>query len=86
MQPIRLRPIRSFFSSNFQIADLGSAYVIYAPSWSTISFDPTELNGATEFEWYNPRTREFVFGGLVNGGTKVSFEAPDTCDWVLYIV
>jgi hypothetical protein len=55
-------------------------YVIYFVNGGTASLDLPEA----EAEWYNPRTGEAILKSIIPSG-KVSFNAPDSDDWVLYI-
>jgi PelA/Pel-15E family pectate lyase len=72
-------------------AKRGEVYAVYLPTCSTTgSLDLTELAGAAEQRWFNPRTGVFVGEPIrLHGGARTSLGRPPAepdSDWVALIV
>jgi hypothetical protein len=69
----------------FVLADPAREYVVYFEEGGTLLLDLLEATGRIQVTWFNPRTGEFGATKQIFGGDYVSFTAPDTNDWVLYV-
>jgi hypothetical protein len=71
------------------LANPGQEYVVYLEDGGEVTVDLSTGRGTSvllyDVEWYNPRTGEISSEGITFGGTTVSFDAPDTNDWVLHL-
>ncbi len=73
-------------SAVLALANAGREYVVYFPMGGAISLELLEATGTLKVAWYNPRTGDWKEEASVKGGDYLNFQAPDTKDWVLYIV
>ncbi len=67
-------------------ASLGAEYVVYDEDGGELVLDLSEAQGNLSVQWYNPRTGDTQNAKSVQGGGKVSFQAPGQGeDWVLHL-
>jgi hypothetical protein len=69
----------------YVLADPSWEYAVYFTGGGDITLDLVEAVGRLRSAWFNPRTGKFENERVISGGDYVSFVAPDTQDWVLYI-
>ena len=69
----------------YVLADPGWEYVVYFQHGGTVTLDLLEATGTLHYDWFNPRTGQFVRKITMSGGGFKTFNAPDTNDWVLYL-
>jgi hypothetical protein len=73
--------------SNWCLAESGQTYLVYALNGGQVDLDLTGTSGTFTAKWFDPRTGNLTDanGGSVSGGTVVTFNAPDSNDWALYL-
>jgi hypothetical protein len=73
--------------NGFLLANQSDEYVVYAPSGGTLTINLSAAGtGSTlSSRWYNPRSGVFNPETIVEGGGNVTFTAPSSQDWALYI-
>ncbi|MDZ7261074.1 MAG: DUF4038 domain-containing protein [candidate division KSB1 bacterium] len=84
----KLTPNHLLVNQGRCLAVPGEEYVIYLPKGGTVSVDLSHLvSGFLAVEWYNPRTGESAtMDSVTIRGSSQTFAAPDTNDWVLYLL
>jgi hypothetical protein len=63
----------------------GVEYVLYTQNGGTICIDLSNVTGAFDIEWYNPRTGIVTPVGQTTGGAWRQFTALDNNDWALHL-
>jgi hypothetical protein len=81
-----MTPQNSASSTQYCLANPGSAYLIYAPV-SKQSFTVQLQAGTYNYEWFNPTLGKIVSTGTITArGWRTSFRAPFSGDAILYLV
>lgn len=81
-----MAPAQSLVNTgNVCLANPGQEYVVYAPAGGKVELDLSAAPGTFRVEWLNPRLGSYHGSSATNGGRRVSFNAPDTEDWVLHL-
>lgn len=70
-------------SDNLCFGKSGEVYAIYLPRGGSFSIDLSALSGSLSAGWFDPRNGSLHSFGLVDGGERRSFTAPDNQDWLL---
>lgn len=70
---VRMMPCDNLSSSQYCLADPGTAYLVYLPEGGSVTVDLAQ--GAYDLEWINPDTGKTVQTGQTNGD-KQAFTAP----------
>ena len=72
--------------TGYMLSKAGEFYVCYLPGGGSLSLDLGSNSNVFDASWFNPRTGESTEIGVVNGGSVLPFDAPDTLDWTLLLV
>jgi hypothetical protein len=81
-----MTPQKSIASTQYCLANPGSAYLIYQP-FSKKSFTVKLQAGTYDYEWFNPHAGTIVSTGTITArGRRTSFRAPFNGDAILYLV
>jgi hypothetical protein len=67
------------------LAEPGQVYVIYLPQGGEMTMDLGEAQISWTGRWLNPRDGTWAEPFEAPGGRRVTFQAPDVSDWVLYL-
>jgi hypothetical protein len=70
---------------NYCSAAPGKELVIYLRYGGSVKVNLSDKGNFT-CSWFNPRTGETQNAGIVKGGDRRTFTAPDSFDWVLHLV
>ena len=70
---------------NLCFGDGRETFLIYLPQGGFGEINLSGITGVFGKSWFNPRTGEFIQTEPVPGGRRLSFNAPDTRDWVLLL-
>lgn len=73
---------------NWCLAYKNNLYLVYALNGGKIELDLSDASGEYSAHWFNPETGSLhdAIKGKITGGKLLKFNAPDTQDWVLYLV
>ena len=74
------------FGDPICLAEVGRAYLVYAPRGGQFSVDLTTVAGRMRVEWIDPRTGTTTVTEPIEGGDVRSFCSPSRGDWVLYLL
>ncbi len=85
MNLVQVEPHSELASTGFCLADVGAAYLIYAPDGGPITADLTAAAGSLNVEWFNPSTGQAIPGQSVDGGASVTLAPPFQGHAVLFI-
>lgn len=81
-----MTPQNSLSSTQYCLANSGSAYLIYQPL-SKKSFTVKLEAGTYDYEWFNPTSGKIASTGTITArGRRKSFTAPFSGDAILYLV
>jgi hypothetical protein len=80
-----MAPCNQLINRGQVLANPGSEYLIYLTVGRTFTIDLREVSVMLYYEWYNPRTGEFIPAATILAGDRRSFTAPDNNDWLLHI-
>jgi hypothetical protein len=80
-----MQPHPEIANTKVCLAELGQTYAVYAPEGGTVKLDLTKTEGSFKVRWFNPRTGNWVEGGIISGGGVRELAAPDRNDWVLLV-
>lgn len=73
---------------NLCLGHSGKTYLVYALKGGNFNIDLKEESGISfKAKWLNPKNGEIQYanGGIVTGGNTLTFNAPDTNDWLLWL-
>ena len=82
----RMNPTNDIVSSGNALSIPGEEYIIHLPTGGSTTINLSQATGTLDVEWYNPRTGNYQDQTTVEGGASRTFTAPDSNDWVLYII
>ncbi|MES2709732.1 MAG: putative collagen-binding domain-containing protein [Verrucomicrobiota bacterium] len=71
--------------SALALADREGHLLAYLPHGGAVTLDLPPAPGKRTACWFNPRTGQAEPGFSPEGGTRLSFHAPDSQDWVLVL-
>lgn len=80
-----MNPDNSLVNNGYALVNLGRDYLIYLPSGGSTTVNLSSASGTLYSEWYNPRTGTYHDKKTVIGGGSLTYNAPDTNDWVLHV-
>jgi hypothetical protein len=80
-----MAPCNKLTNKGRVLAKPGAEYLIYTTTAGTVTVDLGAASGTLAYEWYNPRTGEFMPASHVLGGSRRAFTTPDARDWLLHI-
>ena len=81
----RMLPHGELASSNYCLADPGSAYLVYVPDDAQVNVDLSAASHPLKVEWFYPRTGEVTVDEPVPGGVLQHFNSPFGMDVVLFL-
>ena len=73
---------------NWCLGHTGKTYLVYALKGGNLNIDLKEESGINfKAKWLNPQNGELqnANGGIVTGGNTLTFNTPDTNDWLLWL-
>jgi uncharacterized protein DUF6298/collagenase-like protein with putative collagen-binding domain len=70
---------------NWLLADPNQLYLAYASQGGTIQLDLSKASGSYDVHWFNPKSGELKTENqpTIKGGSIVSFNTPDSKNWLL---
>ena len=81
-----MQPFAGVTGDVVSLAEAGKTYMVYLPHGGATTLDLTGVTGSVTARWFNPRSGEYEDPFTVPGGGKQKIEAPDSNDWVAYLV
>jgi hypothetical protein len=73
---------------NWCLGQVGETYLVYALTGGSFTLDLSKVNGTFWAKWFDPRTGKIQVDATqetVRGGKVITFTAPGTEDWVLWL-
>lgn len=80
-----MSPLPQLASSRYCLANPGKEYIVYQPNGGKVVINLSEAKGRFRAEWVHPVEGTTVLGGVIEGGSQQTLEAPFNGDTVLLL-
>lgn len=80
-----MTPQGELASTNYCLAQPGTAYIVYLPDGGEVTVDLSAMKGSVDVEWISPRVDNAPVVSKAEGGGHRLFEVPFAGDAVLYL-